>query len=300
MSIFNTKQYLGAISGGPDSIALLNMYHRHIKVVCTVKYNKRNDCQYDVDCVKKICDKYKIPLEILDVTNEIYQQYEDDNNFQSRARKIRYDFFIKIAKNYHLSKILVAHHLDDFLETGYNQIQTNSKNLFYGIRDKSKYDNIEIIRPFINRYRKKTLQRYCDDLNLEYALDSSNDTDDYQRNVIRKKIQVMNNDQIYDLLKRIRKHNKNNKKFIKVLEKDYLEWKKINFSVQQFLIFEENKKNYLIYKYLLDNKFYRPNNFKIEGIILFLKNNDNRKQYRLTNNCFLIKEKGILKIKNNC
>ena len=300
MSIFNTKQYLAAISGGPDSIALLNMYHRHIKVVCTVKYNKRPDCSYDVECVQKICEKYKIHFELLDVTDDIYQKYNDDNNFQSKARKIRYDFFVQVAKKYKVNKILVAHHLDDFLETGYAQIQANSKNLFYGIKDKSNYNGIEIIRPFINRYRKKTLQRYCDDLNLQYAIDSSNDSDDYQRNVIRKKIQVLNNDQVYDLLKRIKKYNGSNKKTIKTINKIYQTWRTNNFLIKDFLNFDPNQKYHLIYNYLSENGFYRPPSSKIQAIILFLQANDNSKKYRLSNDSFLVKENGILKIKNNC
>lgn len=75
MSIFNKKPYLAAISGGPDSIALLHMYRRHIRIVAVVKYNKRQDCQCDVDCVVKLCDKYKIKYEILDVTSDVYKQY---------------------------------------------------------------------------------------------------------------------------------------------------------------------------------------------------------------------------------
>lgn len=191
MSIFNKKPYLAAISGGPDSIALLHMFRRHIKVVCVVKYNKRSDCQYDVDCVIKLCEKYKIKYEILDVTSKIYEEYDFENNFQNKARLIRYDFFEKIAKENNLNKILVAHHMDDFLETAYLDFERNSQKTFYGIREKGNYKGIEIYRPFLKRYRKSTLERYCKDFKLDYAIDSSNSEDIYERNQIRKIIQSM-------------------------------------------------------------------------------------------------------------
>lgn len=221
MSVFNKKPYIAAVSGGPDSIALLHMYHNHIKVVCTVKYNKRVDCQHDVDCVKQLCDKYKITLEILDVTPEIYEQYKSDNNFQSQARKIRYDFFNKIAKKYNAKKLLIAHHLDDYLESAYIAFLKNSKSLYYGIREKSQYLDLEIYRPFITRFRKRTLVRYCEDFNLSYAIDITNSSDEYERNRVRKIIDTMPNEQVHDLMKKTKKYNKEHDKLYSSIQKHF-------------------------------------------------------------------------------
>lgn len=221
MSIFNKKSYLAAVSGGPDSIALLHMYRNHIKVVCTVKYNKRKDCQYDVDCVKKLCDKYKIKHEILDVTPEVYKHYANYSNFQSQARMIRYDFFNEVAKKYNISKLLIAHHLDDYLETAYSAFAKNSKNLYYGIKEKSQYLDLEIYRPFITRFRKRTLIRYCDDYNLNYAIDSSNTSDEYERNRIRKIINAMSTEEVHNLIKKTKKYNKEHTKLSEAIQKHF-------------------------------------------------------------------------------
>ena len=186
MSILNKKKYVIAVSGGPDSMALLHMYHKYVKAVCTVKYNKREDCQFDVDCVKRLCTKYNLQFELLDVTEEIYNSI-DENNFQNKARIIRYQFFKDIAKKYNTNKILVAHHLDDFLETADMQQKNNSDLYFYGIKEISYLkDGYEIYRPLIRKYRKATLERYCKDYNIKYAIDSSNNEDIYERNKIRK------------------------------------------------------------------------------------------------------------------
>ena len=72
------------------------------------------------------------------------------------------------------------------------------------------------------------------------------------------------------------------------------------FLIKDFLNFDPNQKYHLIYNYLSENGFYRPPSSKIQAIILFLQANDNSKKYRLSNDSFLVKENGILKIKNNC
>lgn len=296
MSIFNKKPYLAAVSGGPDSIALLHMYHNHIKVVCTVKYNKRKECQYDVDCVKKLCDKYKIKLEILDVTPVIYKQYETYTNFQSQARKIRYDFFNEIAKKYNISKLLVAHHLDDYLESAYSAFVKNSKNLYYGIKEKSQYLNLEIYRPFITRFRKRTLVRYCDDYSLEYAIDSSNTSDEYERNRIRKIINNMSNDEVHELIKKTKKYNKDHNKLHNAIQKHFKNWKLTLFNIKMFKTFNDDEQYYLIYEFLNHHEIYRPNQNKINGIIEFIKGM-NGKEYRVSENVSLFKKNSCLDIK---
>ena len=297
MSIFNKKNYLAAVSGGPDSIALLHMYRKHIKVVCTVKYNKRTDCAYDVECVEKLCSKYKIPLKILDVTEDIYRKYEFDSNFQSQARRIRYDFFVETAKKYNIEKILIAHHLDDFLETSYSQFQSNSKNLFYGIKERSKYKDLEIYRPFINRFRKTTLQRYCKDFNLDYAIDSTNTDTKYERNKIRQIISNMDRDSIYNLLKKVKNYNSNNKKKIKQINNQFQQWESSNFEIKLFKTFNQDEQYYLIYNFLQKFEIYRPNRNKINGIIEFIIGM-NGKEYRIDNGFKIVKVHGLLKIIN--
>jgi tRNA(Ile)-lysidine synthase len=145
-----SKKYVAAVSGGPDSMALLYLYAKQIAVVCHVNYNKRNSANRDKDIVESFCKKHEIPLELLEVDQKIYDKYKTDtNNFQTIARMIRYDFFIKIAAKYKLSTILIAHNKDDFLETALMQKKRNSKTLFLGIQKKSKYKNIQIYRPLL-------------------------------------------------------------------------------------------------------------------------------------------------------
>lgn len=288
MSILNKKNYVIAVSGGPDSLALLHMYHKYVKAVCTVKYNKRIDCDFDVECVRKMCTKYNLQFELLDVTDEIYNSIPE-NNFQNKARIIRYNFFKEIAKKYNTNKILVAHHIDDFMETAYMQQEQNSNLYFYGIREITKLDDgFEIHRPLIRKYRKATLERYCQDFNIQYAIDSSNNEPVYERNKVRKIIETWDTKRVYEFLKSIDKINKNQQKKYKHMIKNYNLWKENNFNIRMFKDFNNDEQISLIYQFLEDNKFYRQSKDKVNGIIDFIIGMHGKK-YRLTDELYLVK-----------
>ena len=288
MSILNKKKYVIAVSGGPDSMALLHMYHKYVKAVCTVKYNKRDDCQYDVDCVKLLCKKYNLQFELLDVSTEIYNSI-NENNFQNKARIIRYKFFKDIAKKYNTNKILVAHHLDDFIETAYMQQKNNLDIYFYGIKEVSILDDgFEIHRPLIRKYRKATLERYCKDYNIKYATDSSNSEDIYERNKVRKIISTWDTNKVHDFLKSIDKLNKQKQKEYKLVFKNYKSWENTLFDIKLFKTFPNKIQIGLIYMFLDNNGLHRQSVDKIKGIISFIYG-VNGKMYRLTNDQYLIK-----------
>ncbi len=279
MSIFNTKKYVLGISGGPDSMALLYFYRAFIKVACIVNYNKREDSNEDVELVKDMCKKYKVKLEILEIDKEYYSQNKI-KNFQSWARKIRYDFFEEMAKKYNASKILLAHHVDDFVETAYMQQAKKSKALFYGIMKKSKWNDLEIYRPFINWFRKDTIQRMCDQYKIPYRIDSSNNSDEYERNRIRKLIASWPEQKYYDFLYDIKKYNKKHNKQRKQNIKIFAKFTKLEYSFEFFKKLTEEQKYYLIYNFLSTNNISTKSYSKISNVISFL-NSESQKCYRV-------------------
>jgi tRNA(Ile)-lysidine synthase len=179
--------YIAAVSGGPDSMALLHKYKDEIRCVCHINYKKRKSAKRDENIVKKFCKLANIDFKLLKCTRSVYKKYSADKNFQSMARTIRYDFFAKMGEKYNIKDLLVAHNLDDFLETAKMQLEKKTKVLYIGIREKSMYKGMIIHRPFLN-IRKNDLMKYCDDNNVQYGIDETNLTDHYYRNRIRKDI----------------------------------------------------------------------------------------------------------------
>lgn len=274
-------KYIAAVSGGPDSMAMLYKYKDLIDVVCSVDYNKRENSYLDNLIVEDFCKQNNIKFELLKVTNQIYDEY-NVNNFQDKARQIRYDFFLKIAKKYNNFNLLVAHNKSDWMETAYMQKESSSKSLYYGIRKKSKYKELSIYRPLIKIYKNK-LEDFCNKNNIKYAIDYTNNTNLYVRNKIRKEMKEWsfikkNSFNLSIHFFNIRNHSLD-KKVLSLFNK----WLLTNFDFYYLKNIKNKKiKYYLIYNFLSHYDERNNSSNKIENIMSFL-NNKTCKRYRLEN-----------------
>lgn len=288
------KIFIAAVSGGPDSMAMLDLYKEKVKAVCFVNYHDRDDTYIDQDIVTEYCNKFNLKLHILDVTEEIYQLYPY-NNYQDQCRRIRYNFFNETAKIYNLKDVIVAHNYNDFLETAYSQIINNKKNMFLGMKTFSTYKNVRINRPLIN-YLKVSLRKYCDDNNIKYALDKTNDMDIYQRNINRKLLNSLSKETLKKLINYINHYNFLNEPYEKEIQNMYSEWKAFDFDISLIINKTYFYQYHLIYNFLSNNFVSRISKNKIEQIIQFIMSKNKYSAYRLSSNIFLIKENNKLKL----
>ena len=165
-------------------MALLDMARKsnsYIKVA-HVNYHKRDTAIRDEKIVRKYCRQYGIKFHKLDVYPENVK-----GNFQKYARDARYDFFKKLVINNKLDGVLVAHHMDDFIETYLLQKQKKIGVNYYGI---AKYSNIKdtlIIRPLL-KYQKSYLVNYCISNDIPFGIDESNLENHYSRNKVRHSV----------------------------------------------------------------------------------------------------------------
>ena len=148
------KQYLVAVSTGPDSMALLHkLLSNNFKViVCFVNYHHRTNSDDEEILIKEFCNQYKCPLEI----HSCYYK-ESYGNFENWAREERYQFFEKISKKYNVEKCFVGHHLDDVLETYLMQKQRGYIS-YYGLKEEVNIKNVNIVRPLLNLSIKEKKQ----------------------------------------------------------------------------------------------------------------------------------------------
>lgn len=284
------KKYIFAVSGGPDSMAMLNMFYKKAQAVCVVNYNKRKTSDYDVSLVVDFCNLHNIKYYVHNVDKKIYKNVKNVN-FQAFARQIRYDFFEKVAKIEKNHNLMVAHNLNDHLESAYMQKSKNSRALFYGIKQKSAYKTLNIYRPLLN-LQKSCLKRYCIENNVKFAIDESNEMNIYERNRVRKIINSWNQEQLIKFIKEIRIYNKKNKKLSKKVEKKFNQWKLESFSINFFNKFknDDDIKYHLIYNFL--SHFNERNNSynKIIEIIKFIEKQNSKGNYRLENNKKIFKK----------
>jgi len=176
-------KFLLAVSGGPDSMALLEVF-RMMKSqiqVAHVNYNlRRKESIDEQNLVENYCLKHNITFHFKTIE---YGHFEG-KNVQIEARNIRYNFFQKILQQHSLSFVCTAHHLSDSLETSLINLQrgTGIKGI-RGIPIRTK----NILRPLSNCTRTD-IDSFMEKNKVDSLQDSSNSTNDYTRNFFRNEI----------------------------------------------------------------------------------------------------------------
>lgn len=175
--------WLVAVSGGPDSMALLAMcMEQGMSIVAAhVNYHHRQEADEEEMYVRTFCKKHGIELY---VRNE---PFLSRGNFEADARTWRYSFFEQLVSEHGLSGVLIAHHQDDVIETYLMQEEKNLVPDYYGLKEDTMYHTMRVRRPLLHM-SKAQLQAYCDERGIRYYIDSTNLSDDYTRNRIRHSV----------------------------------------------------------------------------------------------------------------
>lgn len=183
-SVVKNRKYLVGVSGGCDSMALLDLlYNARVQVVAVhVNYFLRFDSILDELTVTSYCRQRNIPCEILRVDANDYQK----GNFQAQARKLRYAFYHQIGQQYRIDTIILGHHRDDQIETIYMQKQRGFMG-FLGLSEHSYVQGMEILRPLLETPKNK-LREYCHGNDVYYRDDYTNFQTEFTRDFVRNEI----------------------------------------------------------------------------------------------------------------
>ena len=262
MATINKKKYLVAVSGGPDSMALLDMSKRKYDIMCChINYHKRDSAKRDENIVRNYCKTNKIPFIKYDYVNK------EKGNFQDLARVFRYKCFKEVINKYNLEGVLVGHHEDDLIETYLLQLDRKSNVTYYGLNKNTKLMGVKVIRPLL-KYSKEYLINYCINNGIKYGIDESNLTNDYKRNKIRhEKVEKMSKNKRNEILKEIKYKNYIQKEENKIV-KDYIN-NQNHFNYKEFMTCPYLKRllRTLLYEDLSDKY--------LDEIIKALKSNKN-------------------------
>lgn len=179
---------LVAVSGGPDSLALLHFLQRNkllyeIEVAAIhVDHMLRGETSYqDLLFVQHFCEKHETECHTARI-NIKEKMVADQKGMQETARKYRYKYFHKIMEKYAYKKLAMGHHGDDQIETILMGLTRGTGRA--GIPVSRKFSSGKIVRPFLC-LTKKEIESYCSYYQLQPRRDASNDTQDYTRNRFR-------------------------------------------------------------------------------------------------------------------
>ncbi len=177
---------LAAVSGGADSVVMLHLLAQcRLKVaVAHCNFQLRGaDADGDEEFVRQQAAKYQMPFFSIRFNTLAYAD-EHKLSVEMAARELRYNWFAQLAAEHHFDRILTAHHLNDNIETlMLNLTRGTGINGLTGIAA----INGNIARPLLFATRSH-IEEYARLNNLAFRTDSTNLSDDYQRNIIRHRI----------------------------------------------------------------------------------------------------------------
>lgn len=185
---------LAGISGGPDSVFLLNLLLRlknklGIKeiVVCNLDHGLRGkESRDDSSFVKKYSKKYGLKF----IHKKVNLKFARPKGLsvEEIAREARYKFFNEAAARARANVIATGHTLDDQAETVLMRlIKGASLKGIVGISPVREEGRFKVIRPLIE-LEKNEITRYLDSSEIPYRIDSTNIEPIYFRNVVRAEI----------------------------------------------------------------------------------------------------------------
>jgi len=167
--------YVVAVSGGVDSVVLLDMLVKKRDgniIVAHFDHGIRNDSAHDALFVSELANTYDLPFE--SIREELGAKASEET-----ARDRRYAFLRSVAKR-HGATIITAHHGDDVVETVAINLTRGT-----GWRGLAVLDS-DIHRPLVG-YEKSELISYAKVNGLLWREDSTNESDAYLRNRLRRK-----------------------------------------------------------------------------------------------------------------
>ena len=198
----NQTQLILAVSGGVDSVVLVDLCHKagfqFIIAHCNFQLRGEESIR-DENFVKSLGEKYEKEVLVKIFDTKTYAE-ENKISIQVAARQLRYGWFEEIVSGQwlvvnnnvatysqlttHNSQLATAHHADDNIETLLlNFFRGTGIGGLHGILPKQG----NIIRPLLFAKREEIVA-YAKEQNLSWVEDSSNASNKYSRNFVRHQV----------------------------------------------------------------------------------------------------------------
>ena len=181
-----TKGLLVALSGGPDSLALLMGLSKIpglTLAVAHVDHGWRESSSREAVYLEEISKSlgYSFHLKVLD-SNDF------SGNLENYCRESRYSFFYDLIKKYDYQGVVLGHHADDQIETVLKRILEGSHlTKLSGIESIKSLGGLKLFRPLLT-IPKKSLSAYIKLFSYEPVIDSTNEDLSFLRARMRLKL----------------------------------------------------------------------------------------------------------------
>lgn len=184
------KTLLVAVSGGPDSMALLDMLNTIQKkyqfklIAAHLDHQLRLDSFHETEIISKYCHQKKIKL----VDQKWPIKLHPKSGIEDAARAYRYTFLLKVVRDNMCDYLLTAHHCDDLLENILLKfIRSGNPCEMNSLQAVSDFHETLLLRPLLT-VEKTELLEYDHQNNITFIVDETNNQDDVLRNRLRHNV----------------------------------------------------------------------------------------------------------------
>jgi len=186
--ISDNRPIVVGVSGGPDSMALLHILQNIVKnplIVAHLNHQFRGkEAKRDAEFVKEYCNQMGIHCVIKEYDVPQYMR-ENKLGAEDAGRKIRYSFYLEVARKWEAGYIALGHHANDQAETIImRMIRGTGTHGLSGIPYKRDIEGTTLIRPFLDVSREE-IEHFVLKNSIPYRIDDSNYSTKYFRNQIR-------------------------------------------------------------------------------------------------------------------
>ena len=182
------ERVLVAVSGGPDSLALLHLFTRlkepwRLELhAAHVNHGLRADAAEDAAFVAATGEAWGVPVHVVNV--DVRAERRTGESLQQAARRLRYRGLLEIAQAVGAARIALGHHADDQAETVLMRLLRGAGTTgLAGIRPRRG----PYIRPLLAVTRAE-IEAYCREFQLKPRTDPSNLSLRYLRNRVRHEL----------------------------------------------------------------------------------------------------------------
>lgn len=181
------SHYALAVSGGPDSLALLHLsagwarrHGRAAPMVLTVDHDLRAGSRTEAETVGRIAEALGLRHAIV-----TWRHGPVEASSQARARGARYDLMAAYCTAHDIPALVTAHHLDDQAETFLMRLKRGSGlDGLAAIPDRGRWAGLRLLRPLLD-IPKARLIATAVAAGLPFVTDPSNEDPRFERGRLR-------------------------------------------------------------------------------------------------------------------
>ena len=305
LDALNRNSYVVAVSGGPDSLALvaLSIAYTFFKKTkfyyILIDHNIRKNSNIEAKQVKSLLKKKSINLRVFQNKKKISQ------NIQAKARNVRYKIISDYCKKNSIKFVLTAHNLEDQVETFLIRLSRGSG--LKGLAAMSPLSKINsqvyLFRPLLDT-KKKFLKKISKNVFGTYFIDPSNKNEKYLRTKMRNLKKPLERsgikyDQIFRSIQNLSSSKITLDKYLNKIFKELIKKKnnEISINFEKYVKLNKDTKMAIINESIkkLKKNYYDMRSKKVNNLI----NTLNRKNFKKSTlgGCIFFKKGGNLCLK---